>query len=217
MDDCSVAESAYVRDAVWTIIGRRECAEAGAWFPVPFQPMPQESPTKPPGLKTAPSHQESRIGDRSAEAVWPERVRIVVIDDHRAIHEAVFDTVRGEEDLELCGTGDSASSAPGLIEEYRPHVVLLDLNLGDRFGVELIGELVNRFPDLRILVFSMFEEAEIGRRALEAGARGYVTKTSPSSTLLEGIRAVAAGQLFRHGRAVDPRKPRLASPFADPS
>jgi len=157
--------------------------------------------TTPRGAELKPEH------PRTAAPRGP--LRVVAIDDHRAIREALADTLDSAEDLELCGLAASGADAFELIERTRPDVAVVDLNLGDAFGLELVETLRERFPNLHIVIFSMYDERTYGDRALQVGARGYVMKSASTQNVVDAIRAAATGQLYFRGRVVSERSPRL--------
>ncbi|MFN3596571.1 MAG: response regulator [Rubricoccaceae bacterium] len=134
--------------------------------------------------------------------VRPRRVlRVVVIDDHPAIREAVADTVADQPDMDLRGVAGSAAEAFALVRRERPDVAVVDIALGDAHGLDLVQNLRAEHERLEVVVFSMYEAAVYAERALRAGARGYVVKSEPTSAVAEAIRAAAAGEIYLDRRA----------------
>jgi DNA-binding NarL/FixJ family response regulator len=129
------------------------------------------------------------------------QIRVVVVDDHPAIREAIADTIRAEPGLELCGVAGSAADAFGLIREAHPDVAVIDISLGDAHGLDLVQNLRAQHPDLEVVVFSMYDEEVYAERAIRAGARGYVMKSEPTASVAEAIRAAAAGEIYLNRRA----------------
>jgi two-component system, NarL family, invasion response regulator UvrY len=93
---------------------------------------------------------------------------------------------------------EAATAADGmrLAVDFVPDVIVLDLKLPDGNGLDLLSALMSRVPDLKIIVFSMYDDPAFAARALEAGARGYMTKNDDPDALLQGIERVNAGGTF---------------------
>lgn len=104
-----------------------------------------------------------------------------------------------ERDLEVVGRAQSGSEAIDLVERVRPDVVVSDIEMPGLTGLELAGELRRRGHKVRVIILTTFARPGYLRRALDAGAAGYLLKDAPSAQLANAIRTVAAG-----GRAVDP-------------
>lgn len=127
--------------------------------------------------------------------------RVVVVDDHPAIREAIADTIRAEAGLELCGLAGSAAAAFDLVRETDPDVAVIDISLGDAHGLDLVQNLRAQHPRLEVVVFSMYDEEVYAERAIRAGARGYVMKSEPTQSVAEAIRAAAQGEIYLNRRA----------------
>ena len=119
--------------------------------------------------------------------------RVYIVDDHPMIREGIANVVNQEPDLVLCGAADSAAEALTGIAKAKPNVVIVDLSLGGRSGLELIKSLRAHYPKLPVVVYTMHEEALYAHRALADGAAAYVTKHQPTAQLLSALRRVANG------------------------
>lgn len=126
----------------------------------------------------------------------PSKIRVVVIDDHPAVRDAIADAVNAEHDMELLGSAGSAAEAFDLVRSSKPDVAVIDISLGDAHGLDLLQNLRADLPDLEVVVFSMYDENVYAERALRAGARGYVRKSEPTHIVTEAIRAAAAGEIY---------------------
>lgn len=104
------------------------------------------------------------------------------------------------EDWNLCGESDSASGMVEVIGGLAPDLVLLDISLPDKSGLELIKDLQAYSPGTPILVFSMHDEMIYAERVIRAGAKGYVVKGASTDTLLEAIDRVLAGGIYLSAR-----------------
>jgi DNA-binding NarL/FixJ family response regulator len=101
-----------------------------------------------------------------------------------------------EADLVVCATATSVPEALASVERARPDLVVTDLTMAGRGGIDLIKDLLALHPGLRILVCSMHDEMLYAERALRAGAKGYVMKDADGPTFLAAIRRVLGGQLY---------------------
>lgn len=120
---------------------------------------------------------------------------ILLVDDHPAILDALADQVGEQAEfdvVELCSTGECARQR---VRTGEVDVVVLDISLPDVNGLDLIPELHQIDPDLRVVVFSMHDESIFAERAIRAGAMAYVMKTESSSEVSEAIRGVLRGDI----------------------
>jgi len=123
-------------------------------------------------------------------------VRVLVVDDHPIVRQGVMQTLGHEPGLDLCCEASSGAEAIRLTQEGAPDLAIVDLSLGDMHGLELVRRLHQLKPDLRILVLSMHDEMLFARRALQAGARGYITKGEAIGGLIGAFREVLAGRIY---------------------
>jgi DNA-binding NarL/FixJ family response regulator len=126
----------------------------------------------------------------------PTRKRILIVDDHPVVREGLVQQISREPDLEVCGQASNASQAVGLVEKQRPDLVVADINLPGRSGLELIRDIHALLPGLPVLVLSIHDESVFAERVLRAGGRGYLSKREGSERLAEGIRRVLSGQIY---------------------
>lgn len=132
----------------------------------------------------------------SASAARTRRRSILIVDDHPLFREGLVHLIGHERDLSVCGEAGTAAEALALVEKLDPALVLLDISLPDRNGLELIKDLRVLRPELPILVLSMHDEALHAERVLRAGARGYIMKQEGGSRILDAIRQVLSGQIY---------------------
>jgi two-component system, NarL family, invasion response regulator UvrY len=123
-------------------------------------------------------------------------VKVILADDHAVVREGYRRLLERTPDIEVIAEASSGEEAYRLFCEKGPDVVVLDINLPGTSGIEATRRILAREPDARVLVFSMHEDALFGSRALQAGARGYVTKASAPEVLVEAVRTVAQGRVF---------------------
>lgn len=126
----------------------------------------------------------------------PLNLKILVVDDHALMREAVCAILEGAEGLELVGEADSAASALARTAELAPDIVLLDLRLPDCDGLGCLDALRRQHPDTAVIVFSGVEDPELISAALARGAAGYVLKRISPLDLPAAIRQTVEGSVF---------------------
>lgn len=120
--------------------------------------------------------------------------RILVVDDHPMTRDGIVQLISQEKDLVITAQAGTAREALASVAVEKPDLVLVDLTLPDKNGIELIKDLQATAPDIRLLVLSMHEEEIYADRALRAGASGYIMKVEGGKVLLAAIRRVLAGE-----------------------
>jgi len=123
-------------------------------------------------------------------------VRIVLCDDHAIVREGLKQILGAQPDFSIVGEASDGHEALQRVRELEFDVLLLDMSMPGKSGVELIKQVKGERPKLRILVLTMHEEHQYAVRAIRAGASGYLTKESASRQLVEAIRKVASGGAF---------------------
>jgi DNA-binding NarL/FixJ family response regulator len=121
-------------------------------------------------------------------------IRVLSVDDHPLLREGISAIINSQADMSLAGEAASGAEAQQKFREIRPDVTLMDLRLPDLSGIDAMIAIRTEFPEARIIMLTTFEgDVEI-QRALEAGARGYMLKSTPPNELVEVIRQVHAGK-----------------------
>ncbi len=123
-------------------------------------------------------------------------VRVVLVDDHAVVREGYRRLLERTEDISVIAEVASGEEAYRIVCDLRPDVTVMDINLPGLGGIEVVRRLVARLPEVKILMFSMHEATVFSSRALQAGARGYVTKSAAPEVLVEAVRLVAQGKLY---------------------
>lgn len=122
--------------------------------------------------------------------------RIVIIDDHEIFIQGLSFLIGRENDFEVVGTALNFFDAEKLVKKLQPDLAIIDLNLGDKDGLELIQLFTEKYPCTKILVLSMMEERYYAQRCLACGARGYIMKAMAANTVISAIKTVLAGKIW---------------------
>ncbi|WP_312518069.1 response regulator transcription factor [Massilia sp.] len=123
-------------------------------------------------------------------------IRVFIADDHAIVRAGLKQILAEEGDIVVAGEAESGIDAGRLVGKARPHVMLLDISLPDRNGIEVLKQIKKDKPELAVLMLSMHREDQYAIRALKAGAAGYLTKQSAPRELVTAIRQVAGGQKY---------------------
>ena len=126
----------------------------------------------------------------------PEQKRILIVDDHPMMREGLAHTINREPDLVVCGEVGTVAQALALVQAHDPDLVLADISLPGRDGVELIKDLRAAHPATPVLAVSSHDESIFAERVLRAGGRGYVTKHEGGREVVRAIRCVLGGQVY---------------------
>lgn len=121
-------------------------------------------------------------------------IRILLADDHAVVRSGYRRLLDAEPDLRVVAEAASGAEAYAAVINDPPDVVVLDLNLGDRSGIEVMRRMIARHAQLKVLVFTMYATAAHATQALRAGAIGYLTKSSDPSQMIDAVKAVALGR-----------------------
>src|SRR5437773_7829128 len=130
------------------------------------------------------------------KAEAPRKSRVVVIEDHPVLRDALKQLIDGQPDLTCVGVGDSTSDAKRLVEQCEPDLMVLDLRLKAGDALDLVKSLRVEQPGLKVLVLSQYDELIFAERALRAGAFGYIMKENATDEVLRALRKVLAGELY---------------------
>jgi len=123
-------------------------------------------------------------------------IRILIADDHVIVREGLKQMLSDEVDFDIVGEASNGVEVLNKVREYEPDVLLTDMSMPGRSGIELIKLVKSEKPKLAILVLSMHKEKQYAVRALKAGALGYLTKESAPQQLVSAIRKVAKGGAY---------------------
>jgi len=123
-------------------------------------------------------------------------ITVYIVDDHRLMVEGLRNMINESGIAKVTACFYDLKTCRASLEKERPDVLLLDIDLPDGYGDEFCNEILVRYPSLKIMILTGFEELNIARRSLKSGALGYALKNSMSEEILLGIETVAQGEQF---------------------
>ena len=124
----------------------------------------------------------------------PEKKSVVIVEDDLRLQQHLIEIIKGAKDITFLGAVSSAEEAETKIPALRPDVVLMDINLPGKSGIDCIRGLKKGLPKLEVVMLTAYEEEDNIFRALKEGASGYLIKSSNSNDILDAIRDVFAGE-----------------------
>jgi DNA-binding NarL/FixJ family response regulator len=132
-----------------------------------------------------------------------KRARILIVDDHPAVREALAIRIGRQRDLEVCGETADTDEALRLIAETQPDLAVIDISLKGGNGIDLIKRIKGHNDRVGILVWSMHSDLFYAERALRAGALGYINKDQATDKIVEAIRRVLEGRIYLSDAVAD--------------
>jgi len=122
-----------------------------------------------------------------------EKIKILIADDHAIVREGLKQIVAEEKDIIVAGEAGNSEQMMQLLEKENWSLVILDINMPGKSGLEALKDLKQLYPNLPVLILSMFSEDQYGIRAIKAGASGYLKKVSAPTELVTAIRKIVSG------------------------
>ena len=144
-----------------------------------------------------------------------ETVRVMIVDDHEIVRRGIAEIIDRADGLEVVAEAGGQAEALRRAELVRPDVVLVDLQLPDGTGIELMHEMRETVPGALPIVLTSFDDDEALAEALEAGARAYLLKTVHGAEISDVVRAVASGRVLLDERTVTRRRADHDDPTAE--
>jgi DNA-binding NarL/FixJ family response regulator len=122
--------------------------------------------------------------------------RVLIVDDHPVVRQGIRLMIEAEPDLTICGEAQTEQQARKLVRDLKPDALVVDLSLTEGDGFNVVRDVHAHFPDIRILVLSMHDEAIYAERLLAEGASGYIMKQAATDQLITALRTVLRGERF---------------------
>jgi DNA-binding NarL/FixJ family response regulator len=134
------------------------------------------------------------------EHITPGKARVLLVDDQPVVRERLAQLIGSETDMSLCGETDDPRIALQLLATTKPDLIVTGLSLKDSHGLEFIKDLRLHYPDVRVLVFSMYDESVYAERAIRAGSSGFVSKRESTREVSRAIREILSGGIYLSSR-----------------
>ncbi|GMU96359.1 response regulator transcription factor [Ignavibacterium sp.] len=125
-----------------------------------------------------------------------DKIKILIADDHAIVREGLKQIVAEEKDMTVLGEAENSETLMNLLEKDKWDIVILDINMPGRNGLEILKDIKQLYPDLPVLILSMFSEEQYGLRSIKAGASGYLKKVSAPDELVQAIRRIVSGRKY---------------------
>ena len=132
-----------------------------------------------------------------------KKCRIYLVDDHPIFRHGLMQLINNEEDMTVCGDAENAFDALNQIKTINPDLLIVDISLKDRSGIELIQDIKLYNTKIPILVLSMHEESFYAKRVLKLGAKGYIMKAETYESVINAIRQVLKGKIYLSDNIAD--------------
>ncbi len=132
-----------------------------------------------------------------------EKIAVIVVDDHPMLRGGIRSLLQKQDDMIVVGEAENGAAAIQLAQELSPNVMVMDINLNGIIDVQTTEEIKQRWPVIKVVAFSMHNDAQIIRRMLKAGASAYLTKSASHEELTVAIRAVVKGDVYYDRQVID--------------
>jgi DNA-binding NarL/FixJ family response regulator len=124
------------------------------------------------------------------------KIKVFIVDDHYMVIEGIRSLLQTEEDIEWAGHATNAASCLAFLQQHLPDVILMDINLPDKNGIDLCKEVKEKYPSVFILGLSTFNQQSFIQKMMNNGASGYVLKNATQEELMEAIEEVSKGKIY---------------------
>jgi DNA-binding NarL/FixJ family response regulator len=123
-------------------------------------------------------------------------IKLAITDDHKMVLKGIESMLENTSEIKVVGTYENANETIKNIEKDNPDVLLLDINLPDINGIDLCKQLVKKYPNLKIIALTNFDDISFTKRMLKNGAQGYLLKNTDKLEILEALKIVLSGELY---------------------
>ena len=125
-----------------------------------------------------------------------KKYRILIVDDHPLMREGLASRIASQPDMSISGEAASVDEALAQLQTCAPELVIVDIQLGESHGLDLIKEIGARYPGVKMLVVTAYDESLYAERALRAGSHGYINKRELQDNIIQALRTVLAGEVY---------------------
>jgi DNA-binding NarL/FixJ family response regulator len=129
----------------------------------------------------------------------PPKLKVFIVDDHYLILQGLSALLLDEPGIEICGMSKDPTEVMGLLETAQPHILMTDISMPRMSGAELTALVVKKFPAIKVIALSMFNEPKIVNEMISAGVSGYLLKATSKAELINALTTVASGRTYFAG------------------
>lgn len=122
-----------------------------------------------------------------------KKIKVVIVDDHAVVRDGIKSLLDESSEIEITGEASNADEAIEKVRTLSPDILLADISMPDKSGIEIAGTIGRNFPGTKVVMFSMHEDEEYITKAIENKAAGYVSKNSEKEEIINALKTVAAG------------------------
>ncbi|MEO5890311.1 MAG: response regulator transcription factor [Ferruginibacter sp.] len=123
-------------------------------------------------------------------------MKVFIVDDHYMVVEGIRSLLQNEKNIEWLGHAMNAASCLAFLSQQQPDIILMDINLPDKSGIDLCKEVIEKYPSVAVIGLSTFNQQSFIQKMIDNGASGYVLKNATQEELCEAIDAVMAGKQY---------------------
>ena len=123
-------------------------------------------------------------------------IKVFIVDDHYMVIEGIRSLLQNEESVEWVGHASNADSCLAFLQQQLPDIILMDINMPGKSGIELCKEVKEKYPSIFIIGLSTFNQLSFIQKMMDSGASGYVLKNASQTELMEAIETVAKGKIY---------------------
>ena len=124
------------------------------------------------------------------------KTRILIVDDHPVVRQGLIQLINHEPELVVSAEAENAAQALEVLEKESVDIAVVDISLNGTNGIQLTGIIKSKYPGLPVLILTIHDESFYAKRALEAGAKGYVNKCEAADTIITAIHSVLSGKQY---------------------
>ncbi|MCL4547720.1 MAG: response regulator transcription factor [Bacteroidetes bacterium] len=130
-------------------------------------------------------------------------MNIIITDDHEIIREGLKKIIAKHDDLKIVAEAASIAELEKLLENNQAELVILDISLPDKSGLDFVKDLKSRYPETKVLLFSIYPEEKFAKRAINMGADGYLSKSAKPSEIISAIRKIESGGKYLKSELIE--------------